>query len=390
MSNLIIKSDFGFIGEDLELKAEISITINEKGRIKDIDCKDIGDSNNIKYNENSSLIIPGLINSHIHIGDSFARELGYNKHLIDVVAPPNGLKHKLLNIVDRNLMIKGIKTAIAEMLSYGITFFIDYRENGLDGIKILQEALKDTSIRRMILGRPNYDKELETIYKEADGVGFASYNHVSNKIREKLKLIKKTIPGKIISCHDGELERNEELFDKLVNDRLINVIIHGTHYNEQDLEAIKQRAISLVLCPRSNGYFGLGFPPISQIIRLRIPISIGTDNVMVNNLDLFEELRYLYRIYRVLDKDKKNPLLPSRELLKMITINAARNFKIEEDHGSISKGKFADFFKVNLAATNFYSIYTNTAHFCDLLVQRLKSNNISKVYIGGKTVYERD
>jgi cytosine/adenosine deaminase-related metal-dependent hydrolase len=95
MSNLIIKSDFGFIGEDLDLKKDISITINEKGRIKDIECKDITNSSYIKVNENSSLIIPGLINSHIHIGDSFARELGYNKHLIDVVAPPNGLKHKL-------------------------------------------------------------------------------------------------------------------------------------------------------------------------------------------------------------------------------------------------------------------------------------------------------
>ncbi len=68
-------------------------------------------------------------------------------------------------------------------------------------------------------------------------------------------------------------------------------LIHGTHYRKDDLERIKKNNISLVLCPRCNGYFGSGFPPINEVYDLGIPISLGTDNVMANNIDLFEEMK---------------------------------------------------------------------------------------------------
>jgi cytosine/adenosine deaminase-related metal-dependent hydrolase len=389
MSSLAIRSNFGLIGEDLELKKDVSININEEGRISDISYEEITDLTKIFNNYNTTILIPGLINSHVHIGDSFAKEFGFNKSLIEVVAPPDGIKHKLLKGIDSETIKTGIKKAALEMLSSGTTLFIDYRENGIKGIRILEESLEDISIRRIILGRPYEDDNLELILREADGLGFASYNQISNVMKKKLKLMKDLLPEKIISCHDAELEKLDELFEGIIKDGLIDVIIHGTHYKLQSLKLLKKNGIALVLCPRSNGYFGVGFPPIAQIIKLRIPVSIGTDNVMINNLDLFEELRYLYRIYRVLEKDRLTSLLSSKELLKMITVNAARNFKIQEHYGSISKGKFADFFEVNLDAVNFYCEYIDKEHLCDLLVQRIKQNNIKKVYIGGKIAYER-
>lgn len=389
MSMLTIKSDFGLIGEELELKKDISINIDEEGKVIDLLYDEIDELLKLRKDSNTTLIIPGLINSHVHIGDSFAKELGFNKSLMKVVAPPNGIKHKLLNLSDKDIIRLGIKNAILEMLSCGTTLFIDYRENGLEGIRILKEALEDTSIRGFILGRPTYYDEIELIYRVANGLGFSSYDQVSKETKNKLKIMKNMFPEKIISCHDAELERLDNLFEELIRDGIVDVIIHGTQYNEQNLESLKKEGISLVLCPRSNGYFGVGFPPISKIVKLRIPISVGTDNVMVNNLDLFEELRYLYRIYRVLEKDKDNPILTSKDLLKMITINAAKNFNIDEVYGSISKGKYADFFEVNLNSANFYSKSIHKEHLFDLLIQRLKSININVVYIGGNMVYER-
>ena len=389
MSMITIKSDFGLIGEELELKKDISINIDDEGKVIDIFYDEIDDLLNLREGSNTNFIIPGLINSHVHIGDSFAKELGFNKSLIKVVAPPNGIKHKLLNLSEKDIIRLGIKNAILEMLSCGTTLFIDYRENGLEGIRILKESLENTSIRRFVLGRPTYHDEIESIYREANGLGFSSYDQVSKNIKDKLKIMKNLFPEKIISCHDAELERLDNLFEEIIRDGIVNVIIHGTQYNEQNLESLKKKGISLVLCPRSNGYFGVGFPPISKIVKLRIPVSVGTDNVMVNNLDLFEELRYLYRIYRVLEKDKENPIITSKDLLKMITINAAKNFKVDGVYGSISKGKFADFFEVNLNAANLYGNSIHKEHLYDLLVQRLKSININTVYIGGSMVYER-
>ncbi|MFX0010575.1 MAG: hypothetical protein ACFE9R_09690, partial [Candidatus Hermodarchaeota archaeon] len=61
-----IKSDFGLIGEELELKKDISINIDEKGKIKDLLYDGIDELPKLRKDSNTSLIIPGLINSHVH------------------------------------------------------------------------------------------------------------------------------------------------------------------------------------------------------------------------------------------------------------------------------------------------------------------------------------
>ncbi|MFX1452279.1 MAG: amidohydrolase family protein [Promethearchaeota archaeon] len=175
----------------------------------------------------------------------------------------------------------------------------------------------------------------------------------------------------------------------MLADGLVDVIVHGTHYLKEDLQLIKNKKMSLILCPRSNGYFGVGFPPIIDILKLKIPISLGTDNLMINNTDLFEELRYLYRISRILGKNEENVILDAKSLLKMITINAARNFKVDQIRGSIEEGKNADFCKIKLSDPNFFSYRVDSDDIFALIVQRTKSENIKELYIKGELVYER-
>ena len=66
-----------------------------------------------------------------------------------------------------------------------------------------------------------------------------------------------------------------------------------------------------------------------------------------------------------------------------------RNFKIEKNLGSISKGKMADFFLINLNDPNFYSINIDINKVYPLIVQRTKSENVKKTYIKGECVFER-
>ncbi len=386
MPKTAIYSKYGLIGDDLELKKNISIELDKNGKIITISCDNITNNIDISRKGRSTLLVPGLINSHIHIGDSFAKEEGFNKDLIDVVAPPNGLKHKLLDTISIETKIEGIKKAVLEMLANGITFFVDFRENGLKGVDLLKETLKNSPINKLILGRDNNSVDVETVFKNADGLGFASYKHLSPKNKEKLSSLKKEYSKKIIACHDAELSRNEPLFNEIINDDLIDVIIHGTHYTREDLERLKGRNISIVLCPRCNGYFGVGFPPINEINNLKIPVSLGTDNVMANTIDLFEEMRYLYRISRVLSTDKSNNNISSKDLLKMVSINAAKNFGLEKEFGSISEGKYADFFLLNLSDSNYYSYKIDHKNIYRIIVQRSNSENIRKTYIKGEVV----
>jgi 5-methylthioadenosine/S-adenosylhomocysteine deaminase len=194
----------------------------------------------------------------------------------------------------------------------------------------------------------------------------------------------------MIACHFAEKLHNSNLLNNMFSDNLVDIIIHGTKLIRKDLIKIQKEGKSLVLCPRCNGYFGVGFPPITEILQLGIPISLGTDNVMANNLDLFEEMRYLYRISRVLGSYDKSIEVTSKDLLKMATINAARNFRIENNYGSISEGKVADFFLLDLKGPNYYAIDLNKNNILDIVIQRTKSENIIRTYIKGDVVFERN
>jgi cytosine/adenosine deaminase-related metal-dependent hydrolase len=383
-----IFSKYGFIGENLDLKQNVNLEINDKGKILNITYDDVGKCLEFQKRNHNNLMIPGFINSHIHIGDNFAKELGFNGELKEIVAPPFGIKHKLLRQTPEDIKINGIQNAVLEMLSNGITSFIDFREEGVKGVNLLKKALINNTINFLTLGRFMDESEIDSIFEVADGVGLSSYKQVTS-INKKLVLSSKKKFNKIIACHCAEKNRNSDLIKRLFDDNLVDVIIHGTKFTLNDLEKVVENNLSLVLCPRSNGYFGTGFPPINEILKLNIPISLGSDNLMVNNTDLFEEMRYFYRISRVLCKHNNEFQLTSKELLKMVTINAANNFKLEREFGSISKGKFANLFLVDLGYPNLFSYQLTSDNIYNLITQRVKSENIIDIYIKGDSVFER-
>jgi len=388
MPNSQIFSKFGLIGENLDLKENVSLEIDKEGRILNIDFKNPGKILDITPENKNNLMIPGFINSHVHVADNFAKEMGFNKELREIVAPPFGFKHKMLRQTPEDIKIKGIQNAAIEMLSNGITYFIDFREGGCDGVNLLKKALKQIPINYLILGRFEDESEIESIFNLADGVGLASYHQITIT-NKKWVIESKRKFKKIIACHCAEGSRNIKLIKKMFNDNLVDVIVHGTKFMREDLEKIKKEKKSLILCPRCNGYFGSGFPPITEILRLGIPVSLGTDNLMVNNADLFEEMRYLYRISRVLCSYDKNIQLTSKKLLKMVTINAAKTFSLENKFGSISEGKSADLFLIDLNDPNLYSYNLDNDNIFNLITQRTKSENIKKTYIKGELVFER-
>jgi len=388
MPNKTISCEYGLIGNELDLKKDIELIINEEGTIEEITFKELEDGEIISNERNVSLMVPGFINSHVHIGDAFAKELGFNKDLAEVVAPPYGLKHKLHRQTADDIKIKGIQKAASEMISNGTTFFVDFREEGVEGVKLLKTALNQSPIKYLAFGRYMDESEIESIFDLADGVGLSSYDKVTPH-NKRFVVASKEGTNKLMACHVAEKNRDSNILNKIIEDNLVEVIIHGTKFIRPDLEKIKENNISLVLCPRCNGYFGMGFPPMPDILKLGIPISLGTDNLMLNNTNLFEEMRYLYRISRVLCAYNKDIQILSRELLKMVTINAAKIFNLENDIGSISEGKNADFFKIDLSEPNFYVNQLKKDILYPLIVQRTTPENIKNIYINGKLVLER-
>ena len=63
--------------------------------------------------------------------------------------------------------------------------------------------------------------------------------------------------------------------------------MHLCHATDGDLKLIKQAGISVVVCPRSNDYFG-NRPPLEKMVELEMDIGFGTDNGMLCTANIFD------------------------------------------------------------------------------------------------------
>jgi len=268
------------------------------------------------------LIIPTLINSHTHIGDFFIKKLKIilPKNIEKLVAPPNGLKHKLLNETSEKKIINGMKESINIMLNSGTSKFYDFRENGISGIIQLNKAINNNkNISPLILSRPDqltYNKEeINTILKNSQGIGLSSISDWDYS--EILKIAKHTKrKGKIFTIHASE--RIRENID-LVLDLKPDFLIHMNYATESDLIRVKENNISIVICPRSNEFLKLK-TNYEIMENLDINLMLGTDNAMINTPNILTELEYYKKISK---KDS------SEKLLNMITYNPRKALNLD-------------------------------------------------------------
>ncbi len=284
---------------------------------------DHGKSNSPKKPIHKGLIVPTLVNAHTHIGDSFIRKrnLKLPRNVEDLVAPPDGLKHRLLKETSDQEIIGGMRKSIDEMTKTGISYFCDFRENGLQGINHLKKALEKTNISPVILSRPNqltYNKdEIDLLLKNSQGIGLSSitdweYSEIE-KIAKHTKKRKKTF-----AIHASERIRENI---ELILDLKPNFLVHMVRATESDLIRAKDADIPIAVCPRSNAFFGLK-PNIKMMKKIGIDIMVGTDNAMLNAPSVLDEIRYIQSLYTEFTK---------WELLQMITYIPRKALNLDAD-----------------------------------------------------------
>lgn len=110
---------------------------------------------------------------------------------------------------------------------------------------------------------------------------------------------------------------------------------HCVQANKQELELIKEIGGNVTHCPVSNRLLGIGRLEIEHIDKSIL--NLGTDGLSSNiSLNLWDEMRAALMMHFQADLQKLATLL-----LKMVTRNGASALNINA--GEISKGKLADF-----------------------------------------------
>ncbi len=116
--------------------------------------------------------------------------------------------------------------------------------------------------------------------------------------------------------------------------------VHGVQCDAGELETLRARGCTLVTCPRSNEYVGVGAPPISRFYRSGVRVAIGTDSLASNDdLNVFAELARM----RTLAPD-----VAAERLLASATWEGARALGFEATAGTVEPGKTAALIAVAL------------------------------------------
>jgi cytosine/adenosine deaminase-related metal-dependent hydrolase len=338
------------LGEGMKaLKANIVI---EDGKIVEISKNKVNKGKRI--DARGYVAVPAFINSHVHMGDSIAKDVGNGKSIDEIVKPPHGLKHQILRESKPSDIIKSMKNSMNDMLRSGTSTFVDFREGGFEGIELIKEAAEDLPIRKIILGRhqsfhdedvkkADIKKTVKKLLESCDGIGLSGFGEIRDDVAVLItKICKKQ--GKISAIHAAEYEKIQNDSFKATGKSEVqravesdfDMLVHITAPIDNDLNLVGNSRSSVVCCPRSNGMLSVGIPPLIDIFKHKINVLLGTDNIMFNSPNMLREMEYALKVTRGYYRE----YFPPAEIFKMATINAANTLNL--DTGCLKEGKTAE------------------------------------------------
>lgn len=119
------------------------------------------------------------------------------------------------------------------------------------------------------------------------------------------------------------------------------LVVHGVQLTDAELARIAATGATLVTCPRSNTWVGVGEPPIARFVASGVRLAVGTDSLAsCPDLNLFAELAEMRRLA---------PDVPARRLLAAATEGGAHALGLDGEFGAIAAGRRAALVAVTMA-----------------------------------------
>ena len=384
------------LGRELEYVEQGYIEI-ENGKIRSSSAGSYKGSSRKKLDAKGFIVIPGFINAHTHIADSIGKDIAAGQRLDARVHPVFGAKKKILQKSLPEHLKTFIRNSAILMMKKGIVAFADFREDGLEGIRLLKDAVDGLPIKCVTLGRINYysssptdaaglppekGEQAKQVIELADGLGISGANENTDAA---LAQYRRLAGKKLIAIHAAESKETVKFakvhtgrseVDRVIEHLKPDFVVHMTHATESEMSLVAKSGTGIVICPRANGVLGAGIPKVAQMLRQDCLVAIGTDNVMLNSPDILRELDYTWKASRATE----GKMLEAQELLKMATINAAQILRLNT--GCIEAGRAADLVFIDKKHADLYPIHDPYA----AIVHRLSQSSIRAVMINGRFV----
>ncbi|MBK9315911.1 MAG: 5'-deoxyadenosine deaminase [Acidobacteria bacterium] len=194
------------------------------------------------------------------------------------------------------------------------------------------------------------------------------HTHASENLDEIRMVFKATGKRNIEYLHDVGLTGNRSVF------------AHCIHLDDYEMELMHKTGTHVSHCPSSNLKLASGIARVSEMLERGISVSFGADGAPCNNrLDMFTEMRTAALLQKVL---KGSRTLPAWRALRMATIDGANALGLANIIGSIEPGKKADLQLLNLDHLHT-SPHPNPV---SAIVYAADRTNIETVIVNGRTL----
>ena len=341
-----------------------SLVVGADGTIRAIAPGQITHNATEVIDARGAIVMPGLINSHTHLGMTLFRGLGDDMSLEDFLARLMPAEVKVLNYA---AVHAGTELAALESLLGGIT-------TSLDMYYLPDAALEvaNSSLMRIQTG-PNFletdgpeplkfadrlswaKKWLASPRDSAGSTGWVA-PHSTYLLDEKQLRTLAELASEFearIHVHAAETVGEMQLvanrhggrtpIQVLADTKLLrrSVLAHGVHLSDDDIALIASNSATVVHCPASNFKLASGVARILDLQRAGVNIALGTDGpASGNDLDLWIAIRLAGYMQKTVAKDPS--VLPAVDLVRMATINGAKALQLDHIIGSLEVGKRAD------------------------------------------------
>ena len=357
-------------------------------------------------------LIPGFIQTHVHLCQTLFRGLAEDLPLLD------WLKFKIFpfeNALNKNSLRISAKLGINELLLGGTTTILDM--GTLRYQEVVFEELADSGIRAfsgkcmidqnelMPEFKSNTKNEIDETLKLAKSFhqnndGRINYAFAprfvlscSESLLKETKELMKDFPGSLYHTHASENKNETEEVRKIFNKENVEyfdlidvlddhtILAHCVHLNDNEIKILKRKKVRIAHCPSANLKLGSGIAPIPKYLKEGIQVSLGADGASCNNnLSMFMEMRLASLIQKPVYGSE---VLDAETIFRLATIEGAKSLHIQNETGSIEAGKKADLVLIDLDSSR-HSLSEDDKDIYSDIVFASSSQNISDVMVDGK------
>lgn len=376
--------------------------------------------NEQKVDVQGKLIIPGLIDTHVHVAQALIRGCADDMALIQWLCERVWVLQG--NFTEDDGYVSA-RLCIAEMLKSGTTTFLESMLAHRYGFNGIAQAVAESGIRACLAGivmdigtyatqtnsmHPGMVESRETslfgvldMHSKWNGAandriqvwfGPRTPGGVTSELyREMSEYARQRDMG--ITMHLAEVEADKIFLQEKYGLSPVyyaesvgllgpkTVLVHMVWLTQEDIAKLAATRTSVSHNPSSNSKLASGVCKVPQMLASNVNVALGCDGGPSNNdYDMIREMKLAAIIHKAVTLD---PLIvPAETVLEMATINGARALGLEREIGSLEVGKKADLVVIDLNRLHT----TPSPNPVSTLVYAATGGEVDTVVVDGRVV----